>query len=159
MKQNRPRLQIIRGLPGSGKTTLAINRYPFLLRLETDMYFYSRGAYRFSMNRNINAVSWFMESVWKMCESKSDFVVTGVFAAHTERLNHTIETALSEGYDVYIKTLTTQYKGIHAVPEEHFNSMKASFVSDRKLREIYKRYQRVHFGLMPTDYPLAHLKK
>ena len=155
----RPRLQIIRGLPGSGKTTLALKRYPHLMRIETDMYFNRRGAYRFTKENNRNAVEWFHEEVENMCYAGLDFVVTGVLAAHTERLDEVIDTAYTLGYDVYIKTLTSQYSGIHGVPEKHFEGMKKSFCKENELKSKYKKFKRVHFGLMPTKYPLAHLKK
>ena len=159
MTRSRPRIQIIRGLPGSGKTTLALKKYPHLLRLETDMFFYSKGAYRFSMKRNEMAVEWFLSEVDLLCSCKVDFVATGVFAAHTERLQETISMALDNGYDVYVKTLTTQYKGIHGVPKEHFDAMKASFVPDDELRNFYRKNHRVHFGLMDKGMTLAHLNK
>lgn len=67
-KSNRPRLQVIRGLPGSGKTTLALKRYPHLLRLESDFFFYTRGAYRFSLPRNKKAVDWLFNAVKMFCQ-------------------------------------------------------------------------------------------
>lgn len=158
-KKQRPRLQIIRGLPGSGKTTLALKRYPQLMRIETDMYFNRKGAYRFTMDNNIRACEWFQEQVDIMCWDGMDFVVTGVLAAHTERLDEVVETANHYGYDIYIKTLTSQYKGIHGVPKEHFEGMKKAFCSENDLKIKYKKLKRVHFGLMPTKYPLAHLQK
>lgn len=155
----RPRLQIIRGLPGSGKTTLALRRYPHLLRLETDLYFYSKGAYRFSLYRNAEAIEWFKDEVDNLCMRDIDFVVTGVFSAHTERLDYVIKVALDYDYEVYIKTLKTQYEGVHGVPKEHFESMRAAFLPERTLRKMYVGDPSVHFGLMPTRYPLAHLAK
>ena len=56
---NKPRLQIIRGLPGSGKTSLAIDRYSHLLRIETDMFFMRKGKYTFTLDLNKKAVKWF----------------------------------------------------------------------------------------------------
>ena len=159
MENRHPRMQIIRGLPGSGKTTLALKRYSHLLRLETDMFFYSQSAYRFSESRNERAVLWFLDEVETLCMNKVDFVATGVFAAHTERLKETIARAVRWHYDVYIKTLTTQYKGIHAVPEAHFNAMKEAFIPDKELRKIYRDVPNVHFGLMPKGMRLEHLKK
>lgn len=153
-----PRMQIIRGLPGSGKTTLAIEEFPHLMRLETDMYFYRQGAYRFTLANNKRAVKWFLKAVRNFCNNGIDFVTTGVFCAHTERLSTAIETALSKGYEVYIKTLLTQYKSIHGVPKEHLDSMRMAFVSDRSLRKIYAKEQRVHFGLMGKGMELVHLR-
>lgn len=161
MKQNRPRLQIIRGLPGSGKTSLALKRYSHLMRVETDMYFYREGAYRFTLDNNKKAVEWFNKEVETLCRQGLDFVVTGVFAAHTERLVNTINCGRKYGYDIYIKTLTTQYKGIHAVPKAHYNAMKESFISDKTLRQMYQLWdsQTIHFGLMGKGMKLAHKKK
>ena len=159
MKNDRPRIQIIRGLPGSGKTTLALKRYPHLMRLETDMFFNRQGAYRFTLLNNNLAVEWFFKEIRLLCDSGLDFVTTGVFAAHTERLQETINIAWTKGYDIYIKTLTTQYKGIHGVPQEHLNAMKEFFLPERELKRMYNGDPQVHFGLMPTKYPLAHLMK
>ena len=158
-KRQRPRMQIIRGLPGSGKTTLAVKRYSHLMRIETDMYFNRRGAYRFTLETNRRAVEWFQDEVENMCASGLDFVVTGVLAAHTERLDEVIETGILYGYDIYIKTLTSQHKTIHGVPERHLDGMRKSFTPEKELRKRYEKNKQVHFGLMPTKYPLAHLIK
>ena len=160
MKKNtRPRIQIIRGLPGSGKTTLALKRYPHLMRIETDMYFNRRGAYRFSMENNRKAVEWFHEEVESMCYAGLDFVVTGVLSAHTERLDEVIDTASALGYEIYIKTLTSHFRTIHGVPKEHFERMEKAFCTEKKLKTKYENNKRVHFGMMPTKYRLAHKNK
>lgn len=148
---NRPRLQIIRGLPGSGKTSLALDRYSHLMRIETDMFFSRSGKYVFTLDLNKKAVKWFNKTVRNMAKTGMDFVVTGVFAAHTERLANTISTGLDYGYEVYVKTLTKNYGNIHNVPEEHLKSMKEGFVSDRILRQIYNSNE-IHFGLMPRGF-------
>ncbi len=158
-KNPRPRLQIIRGLPGSGKTTLALQRYPQLMRIETDMVFNREGAYRFTMELNEKAVKWFLKSVENFCIQGFDFVTTGVFSAHTERLSTVIETALQYGYEVFIKSLTTNYGSIHGVPKEHLDAMKESFLPERELKKMYKNEVNVHFGLMPKNYPLEHKRK
>lgn len=154
-KAKRPRLQIIRGLPGSGKTTLALKRYPHLMRLETDMFFSRRGEYIFTPALNRRAVAWFEEMVYQCAFSKMDFVLTGVFAAHTERLEHCIVMALDCGYDVYIKTLTADHGNIHNVPKAHLDSMRQAFVSEAALKKRYRRNSHVRFGLMPDRLRLA----
>ena len=158
-QRQRPRLQIIRGLPGSGKTTLAVKRFANLMRLETDMFFSRKGQYRFTKKLNKEACDWFLDMVDDFCFRGFDFVTTGVFAAHTERLDKVIEAGLVYGYEVYIKTLTTDFGSLHGVPQEHLKAMAEAFVSERELKRRYGKYTRVHFGLMPNRYPLAHEHK
>lgn len=151
----RPRLQIIRGLPGSGKTTLALEHFPHLMRVETDMFFSRKGEYTFTLDLNKKAVKWFNKTIRDFCRTGMDFVVTGVFAAHTERLKDTIIAGLMHGYDVYIKTLRSDFGNIHNVPKAHLDSMKKDFVSERYLRQIYSsdiniNFKNLHFGLMPS---------
>jgi len=148
---DRPRLQIIRGLPGSGKTTLALEHFPHLMRVETDMFFMRGGKYTFTLDLNKKAVKWFNKTVRDLCKTGMDFVVTGVFAAHTERLANTISAGVDYGYDVYIKTLTKNYGNIHEVPKEHLKAMRDCFVSERELKHIY-RAKGLHFGLMPRGF-------
>jgi hypothetical protein len=113
------------------------------------MFFYRDGGYRFTKELNKAAVKWFLKTIDSFCKRGFDFVVTGVFAAHTERLHSTIETALSHGYEVTIATMTKNYGSVHGVPKEHLDAMKADFISERKLKELYKDTP-VKFGLMKT---------
>ena len=144
----RPKLFIIRGLPGSGKTTKALHYFPHLMRVETDMYFSRNDKYIFTKELNERAVKWFHKSVREFAKTGMDFVVTGVFAAHTERLAKTVKAGLDYGYDVFIETLTADFGNIHKVPKAHLQSMREAFVSEGELRKIYKGNRRVHFGLI-----------
>lgn len=150
---NNPRLQIIRGLPGSGKTTLAARLYPHIMRIETDMFFTRGGEYRFTLERNAEVVELFCAAVRSFCEARMDLVLTGVFAAHTERLGRVVVWAKAFGYDVFIQTLTDNFGNTHGVPPEHLEAMRKNFVSDEELREIYGTD--VVFGLMSTGLKLV----
>lgn len=145
---DKPRLQIIRGLPGSGKSTIARIRYGGLYRLETDFYFQRNGEYKFTDELNKRACKWFLYSVSRTCFQGLDFVVTGVFAAHTERLSDTIQIALDSGYEVWVQTLVDDFGNIHNVPQEHLDAMREAFVSDEDLHRMYADKPDVHFGLM-----------
>lgn len=151
----RPRLQIIRGLPGSGKSTLAASRYPGLLRLECDMFFQIAGEYRFSSGRNESAVLWFLDAVERAASAGFDFVATGVFAAHTERLGMTVSAALAHGYEIWIHTLPKRWPDIHGVPPEHLAAMQADFATEEELRRRFAAIPSIRFGLMPTGYAPA----
>ena len=143
---SKPRLQIIRGLPGSGKTTLALQRYPHLMRIETDMFFSRQGKYIFTNKLNEEAVLWFEDMVFNCAYAKMDFVVTGVFAANTERFDRVIRTARDFGYEIHVKTLANDYGNIHNVPKKTLDSMRAAFVNDIELAKRYSRYKNVHFN-------------
>lgn len=150
-QSSKPRLQIIRGLPGSGKTTLALQRYPHLMRIETDMFFSRQGKYIFTNKLNEEAILWFEDMVFNCAYAKMDFIVTGVFAANTERFDRVIRTARDFGYEVYVKTLTHDYGNIHNVPQKTLDSMKAAFVDENELAKRYSRYKNVYFdSLMET---------
>ena len=104
------------------------------------------------------AVKWFNAEIARLCKTGMDFVLTGVFSAHTERLEKAIETALWHGYEIHVKTLTAIHKSVHGVPKEHLVAMRKSFVSDKELRRTYRYVPEVHFGLMGKGTELAHLK-
>lgn len=115
------------------------------------MFFMRGGKYTFTTDLNKRAVKWFNKTVRDMAKTGMDFVVTGVFAAHTERLADTISAGIENGYEVYIKTLKNDFGNIHNVPKEHLDGMRNAFVSDRKLRQTY-RAKGLRFGLMPRGF-------
>lgn len=153
----RPRLQIIRGLPGTGKTTLAIKRYSHLMRVEADMFYARRGQYRFSDVLSRTATAWYNRTVTDFCAEGFDFVVTGVFGTMYGRLEKTIQIATCWDYDIFIKTRTRRFKSVHAVPEEVLNDMAAAFLLDEELKYFLRENpnERVHFGLMSSALPIA----
>ena len=53
---NRPRLLIVRGLPGAGKSTYVKNKYPGLFVLETDCFNCVGGQYHWTSNRSKEAI-------------------------------------------------------------------------------------------------------
>ena len=149
---NKPRLQIVRGLPGSGKSTLAATRWPGLFRLECDQFFMRSGGYRFTMECNSEAVKWFLTEVENAAQAGFDFVLTGVFAGHTERLGAAVSAALAHGYEIWIHTLPKRWKDVHGVPPEHLRAMEAHFLPENALRERFAHIADVHIGLMPDGY-------
>ena len=143
-----PRMQIIRGLPGSGKTTLAINEFPDLFRIEADMYLTRGGEYVFTPELAAQATEWLYAQVEAAAEAGIDFVITGVFSGETERLTNVIEIAADRGYEVYIHTLDSDYGNTHGVPERTIKLMKAGFMSDDELLWLLPESSGYMFGLM-----------
>ena len=70
-------LRLIRGLPGSGKTTLA-KQYN-CLHLEADMYFIKNGQYSFDKHQLQNAHQWCLLQTEIALKNNMDVVVSNTF--------------------------------------------------------------------------------
>lgn len=121
-------VQIIRGLPGSGKSTIARNFD--CLHLEFDM-FCTRGR-RYIWNREAdrvahNLLDWAIRDYMR---EGIDLVIAGVLATTDGTLGHIIGYAHEFGYDVFIKTLPKLYKDVHGCSKEDLDRFAAEFQSD-----------------------------
>ena len=151
----RPRVQIIRGLPGSGKSTLARELYPHLLLVESDMFMFSAGRYDYSPERNAAALEAWQMVVGIAFLRRVDFVVAGVFAAHTEELSPFIALARACGYDVWIETLPERGENVHGCAAEDLAAMRRAFPPDNELRSRYRDAPDVYFGRMPQKFVIG----
>ncbi|NBV51319.1 ATP-binding protein [bacterium] len=125
------RLILIRGLPGSGKSTMAkqiMNSAPnpdSFRHYEADMYFIdSDGVYRFNPRLLSAAHSWCQNSTEKALRAGHNVIVSNTFTQARE-----IEPYLSlakkiGGIKVEIKTATGNYKNVHDVPEAAIQRMR-----------------------------------
>jgi len=153
---NKPRMLIVRGLPGSGKSTYIRNNYPGLFTLETDCFNCVGGQYHWTSDRSKEAIRLIANIRDEVLNSpnKSDLCLSGVFGRFSSLTDHIITAAIAD-YDIYIKTLTTQYETIHNVPEETMKMFRAHFLPEEELiktiETIYtgKSLERFHFGDMP----------
>lgn len=152
---NKPRLQIVRGLPGSGKSTYARKKWPHLLQYEFDFYCMRGGEYAFGEMRNTEGQLWLSDVISKSLSLGIDLVVAGVFAGKSENIDKLVEEAISKGYEIWIETMDGNYGNKHGVRKADYASMAADFVSDA---ELYSRLNKcVHFGSMPEGYVIAPL--
>lgn len=155
---NRPRLQIVRGLPGAGKSTFAVKNWPHLLRLEFDFFCMRGGLYAFGDKRNTEGQAWLAKLVEDTMIQGLDFVLCGVFAGNSEHLVETVTTALKYEYDVWIKTLDGNFGNTHGVRQQDFDMMVADFLTDDQLELIWLDNLRVQFGTMPNGYVIAPME-
>ena len=122
-------LFLLRGLPGSGKTTLAKSLGGE--HIEADMYFVDTetNEYKFNSRDLPKAHKWcnHVVSVWMESECEK-IVVSNTFTQYWE-MNEYYELAKTYGYKVYSLIVENRHGGVneHGVPTEKLEQMKNRF--------------------------------
>jgi predicted kinase len=121
-------IYLVRGIPGSGKTTFAKTLEG--LHIEADMYFINKdGEYNFEPTKIKDAHKWCNELVeeW-MREEQNKIVVSNTFTQEWEMESY-YEMAKKYGYRVYSIIVENRHGGVneHGVPEDKLEIMKNRF--------------------------------
>ena len=124
-----PTLYLIRGLPGSGKSTFARSfsnalRYVY----EADDYFVTDGVYQFDASKLGEAHSWCQQRARNDLESGMDCIVSNT--STTEREVETYAKIAEECGAKFVSIIVeTRHGGtnIHNVPEEKVQQMRNRF--------------------------------
>lgn len=154
------RMLIVRGLPGSGKSTYVHKNYPGLFLLETDMFNMVNGQYQWTRERSRVAIDLITDISVQLMRSANtpDFVLTGVFCKYNSIEKH-IFNALKNNYDIYIKTLTTDYGNIHNVPKSTIEMFKNNFENEKDFN-LNAEFNISKFNMaMKKDYGLESKSK
>ena len=122
-------LIIVRGLPGSGKSTFAKSLGGE--HIETDMFFVDRetGEYKFEATKLKLAHNWCAIQVQKaMVEDEPKIIVSNTFTQEWEMKTY-YDLAKMHGYRVFSIIVENRHDGIneHNVPEEKLEQMKHRF--------------------------------
>lgn len=122
-------LIIVRGLPGSGKSTFAKSLGGE--HIETDMFFVDRetGEYKFDATKLKLAHNWCAIQVQKaMVEDEPKIIVSNTFTQEWEMKTY-YDLAKMHGYRVFSIIVENRHDGIneHNVPEEKLEQMKHRF--------------------------------
>lgn len=120
-------LFLLRGLPGSGKTTLAQSLGG--LNIEADRYFTYEGKYEFDASKLKEAHAWCQNAVkvW-MTSEVPKISVSNTFTQEWEMQPY-YDLAEKYGYRVYSLIVENRHGGVneHGVPEEKLVQMKNRF--------------------------------
>lgn len=126
------KLYIVRGLPGSGKTTFAKTLGG--VHFEADQYFMVDGEYKFDVTKLKNAHSWCQTQVSNAmllnytANINSTIVVSNTFTQEWEMTPY-VEMANEWGYTVFTIIVENRHggKNIHGVPDDKLEIMKNRF--------------------------------
>lgn len=127
-------LYLVRGLPGSGKSTFAHKIFPGIVHLENDMFHMvsmddsiNEVRYNFVQEKSIERVEQCFDIVRHLLIYKVPVVVTNVFC---KKLTISEYVNIAKEYNVPYKIfrmMNTQFQNTHDVPEDVFQSMKRCF--------------------------------
>jgi predicted kinase len=120
-------LILIRGLPGSGKSTEAKRieaRAPGLYRhLEADMYFVVKDKYIFDASKLGEAHKWCQSRTEDYLERGYNVIVSNTFTTLKE-IKPYENLAKEMGIKMEVYQMNNSFKSVHDVPEETINRMK-----------------------------------
>jgi len=117
-------LHIVRGLPGSGKTTFA--KTLGCAHFEADMYFMRNGAYQFDGSVIRQAHNWCQASVRECVDREMDVVVSNTFTTLKE-MQFYLDLGCGFKVDIKVHRCAVIYGSIHDVPEASITKMKNRF--------------------------------
>jgi predicted kinase len=124
---NEKTLILVRGCPGSGKSTFAKTLGG--IHFEADMYFMKDGEYKFNPSEIKSAHNWCMIQVQKaMVDDEPTIVVSNTFTQEWEMETY-YEFAKQNNYKVFTIIVENRHGGVneHGVPEEKLEQMKNRF--------------------------------
>lgn len=125
MSVNKVYVVIIRGLPGSGKSTIAkeLAEITGMLHVETDMYFEKNGEYKFNPELLPEAHAWCQEEARKALKSGKGVIVSNTFTRVWEMQPY-LDMAEEFGANRLVIKANGNFQNVHGVPDHAIQRMK-----------------------------------
>lgn len=124
MKNNR--CLLIRGWPGTGKTTFVHKMFPNILHLENDMFHYHSGEYEYNQYKMKEAINWCVRTCEDALKNKMDVVVSNTFVRQTF-VDKYKRLAEKYGAQFIVYRMMGNFNNIHNVPQNVLDNMKNNF--------------------------------
>lgn len=128
---NKPTLYLIRGVPGSGKTTFAntLNRYLMVDRVyEADQFFYDAGYYKFDASKLSDAHEQCQRNTRQALSEGLSVAVSNTSCTSWEVATYEM---IAKELDVNFVSIIVEnrhfHDSIHDVPQEKVEQMKRKF--------------------------------
>lgn len=121
-------LYLVRGLPGSGKSTFVENTISvgYELHYEADMYFMKNGVYQFDAERLRDAYRWCQESVFVALNCGKSVWVSNTFTTLSEMRSY-MRMAEDCNAQLHVFRCAGNYGSVHNVPPETMEKMRNRF--------------------------------
>lgn len=142
----KPQLVIVRGIPGSGKSTFAaeISRETGLFVFESDEYFIRNGVYQFDAGKISAAHEWCRQRIYE-----NVYTGDGAIVSNCETRWRDLKALLSLGWDtgseVHVVDMLGRFESVHGVPE--FRMVKK--------RQEWTDFQKIIPFILRDGYPTS----
>lgn len=133
---------VMRGIPGSGKSTWIKNNVPDAVVCSADLYFMQTGEYKFDPSKLGSAHAWCRLAYEVALRDNEPVVVVDNTNTTNKEMAFYIEKAEASGYDIVIVQLNTPAdvaaaRNVHGVPAEKVQQMAARM---QELRPEWLKY-------------------
>lgn len=125
-KPQKKTLFIVRGLPGSGKTTFVKNFLKGVFHIENDMFHMKGLKYEWSADGQKKAIDFCSDFVEYAMEHEIVCAVSNTFT-RKRFVDYYVDMAKRYGYTVFVFRCMGEFNNVHSVPYETIKSMSDGF--------------------------------
>lgn len=160
MNSNNIQLVLIRGLPGSGKSTkvreILINGIENVVKgfnhFEADMFFDHSGKYKFDIKFLKNAHAWcFNNTLYKLLHNEN-VIVSNTFTTYREMEQYLQLVNRIPNLEINVISMKGQYTSIHNIPEDVMQKMKLRWennnIISKSLQADHSSTDNINFSII-----------